>query len=135
MNNRGKQVWLVDDDDDDLLLLAVAFERVAPTVTITRLQDGEDLLPLLGQSPPPNLIILDLNMIRSTGFQTLKSLRDTLIFSHLPVVVLTTSESPEDKKRSLTLGANDFYTKPSRFDELTRLAAKLVQDWLPEAVG
>lgn len=131
MNNTKPQVWLVDDDDDDLMLLAVAFERVAPTVVITRLQDGEDLLPLLGQSAPPNLVILDLNMIRSTGFQTLKSLRENPNFGQLPVVVLTTSENPEDQRRSKALGANDFYTKPSRFDELTQLAAKLVQQWLP----
>ena len=60
----------------------------------------------------PRLILLDLNMSRMNGFETLKALRNVPAFQRIPVVVLTTSNRSEDKQKPLELGADAFLSKP-----------------------
>lgn len=123
-------VWIVDDDTDDQFLLETAFKRVIPPVRIEHLNDGEDLIPHLEQaSELPKLILLDLNMPRKNGFDTLTQLRSMRAYQDLPVVVLTTSTANEDREKSLRLGANDFVSKPSRQDQVVALLQQLVLAW------
>jgi len=134
MNAPAASIWLVDDDEDDLVLMQAAFGQVVPEVLIKRLQDGDDLLTRLETTATmPNLVLLDLNMARTGGFDALSSLRASRRFEQLPIVVLTTSTNPLDRKKSSSLGANDYHTKPDSYAELTILALKLVQQWLPQS--
>ncbi|MCK8493985.1 MULTISPECIES: response regulator [Spirosoma] len=124
------RVWIVDDDTDDQYLFEIAFKRLVPPVEIKLLDDGEELIPALMQtSDLPNLIILDLNMPRLNGFETLKQLRQTPPYQHVPVIVLTTSSHREDQEKAARLGANGFLTKPPSMDLLLVLFGQLVQDW------
>ena len=126
-------VWLVDDDDEDLLLMRAAFNSVDPRIEIKTMSDGEELVPQLQDTRPfPHLILIDLNMIFVNGFDALAQVRALPQFGHLPVVVLTTSNNPADRQKSAALGANDFYTKPDSFSDLTQLARDLTRQWLPE---
>lgn len=123
-------VWIVDDDLDDQFLLETAFKRVIPPVRIKHLNDGDDLVPHLEQaSELPRLILLDLNMPRKNGFDTLTQLRSIRAYQDLPVVVLTTSTAVEDREKSLRLGANDFVSKPSRQDQVVALLQQLILAW------
>lgn len=129
MNNKPV-VWVVDDDDDDQLLIAQAFRRIIPPVEVKALADGDELIPSLKlEATPPKLILLDLNMRRKSGFKTLEELRAIPDYEKLPVVVLTTSDAPDDFVRSLALGANGVLTKPPLLDDLRSLAAQLNLDW------
>lgn len=68
-------VWVVDDDVDDQYLLEVAFKHIDPPIHIKQLYDGEELLPSLEQTTSlPRLILLDLNMVRQHGFETLQAI-------------------------------------------------------------
>ena len=123
-------VWVVDDDEDDRLFIRSAFIDAHPPVAVLTLTDGDELLPLLIQCGElPRLILLDVNMPRKNGFETLSELRQLPDFADLPVVMLTTSSDEEDRQRSLALGANRFLTKPLSYGQLRELAQALSREW------
>lgn len=124
-------VWIVDDDEDDQLLIRSAFTEVSPAIELVLLTDGDELLPKLsGSSRLPDLILLDVNMTRQNGLDTLEELRSNPAYVSLPVVIFTTSSAQEDIQRSLTLGANHFLTKPLTFVDLKEMVKLLTQEWV-----
>jgi CheY-like chemotaxis protein len=76
------------------------------------------------------LILLDLNMPRKDGREALEEIRADDALSHIPVIVLTTSQADEDIAKTYKLGANSFISKPSSFDELVAITDALKQYWL-----
>ena len=123
-------VWLVDDDEDDQRFICSAFLDGAPSIQVRTLDDGEELLPALASCEQlPRLILLDINMPRQNGFETLEALRNSPAFAHLPVIMLTTSSDNEDRQRSLRLGANQFMTKPLSYKQLRQMAHALSEQW------
>ncbi|GAB3999759.1 response regulator [Spirosoma daeguense] len=123
-------VWIVDDDEDDRLFLRSAFEDMSKPVSVLTLTDGDQLLPKLANSEAlPQLILLDINMVRQNGFETLVQLRNSVSFSKLPVVMLTTSSDYDDRQRSLDLGANQCLTKPASYNQLVGMVKGLTEQW------
>lgn len=123
-------VWVVDDDDDDRLFIQSAFEDTEKPIAVLTLNDGDQLLPRLAASDElPRLILLDINMARQNGFDTLTQLRSVTSFAHLPVVMLTTSSDQIDCQRSMALGANQFLTKPTTYSQLVGLVKRLAEQW------
>lgn len=123
-------IWIVDDDEDDQLFIRTAFLNSRPSINVLTLGDGDELLPKLSKCAVlPRLILLDINMPRKNGFETLEELRSVPDFVDLPVVMLTTSSDEEDRKRSLALGANHFLTKPLTQSQLRQLAQELSHQW------
>ncbi|MDH3537173.1 MAG: response regulator, partial [Gammaproteobacteria bacterium] len=83
----------------------------------------------------PDILLLDLDMPEVDGFQILKKVRELDDFVHLPVIILTASESSDNKLKALELGATDFLSKPVDASELAlrvrnTLTAKAYQDHL-----
>ena len=123
-------VWVVDDDEDDQLFIRSAFKETHKPIQVRTLTDGDQLLPQLTDSDElPRLILLDINMFRQNGFETLNQLRNTPMFAHLPVIMLTTSSDASDCQRSLALGANRCLTKPASYKQLVNLVKELTEDW------
>ncbi|SFE95530.1 response regulator [Spirosoma endophyticum] len=123
-------VWLVDDDEDDQHFICSAFRDGEPSITVLTLNGGEELLAaLVACKELPRLILLDVNMPRKDGFETLQEVRNTPAFADLPVIMLTTSSAEEDRQRSLALGANQFLTKPLSHQQLRLMAQQLSQEW------
>ena len=123
-------VWIVDDDEDDQLFIRAAFGDGTPSISTLSLIDGEELLPTLAACQKlPQLILLDINMPRKNGFETLNELRSVAAYAHLPVAMLTTSSDEEDRQRCLDLGANLFLTKPLTYQQLRELAQQLSRQW------
>ncbi len=124
-------VWLVDDDDDDLMLLKTAFERVDSSVFLETMHDGEDLIvKLQSSSERPSFVVLDLNMDRLSGMEALQEIRQEFPQKELKIIVLTTSFNPDDRYRSEVMGANDFFVKPTEFNELIDLVRELLRQWV-----
>jgi DNA-binding response OmpR family regulator len=69
----------------------------------------------------PHLVLLDLNLPRRSGDQILQHLRHSDRCKDIPVVVVTSSDSPRDKAEMSRLGATRYFRKPSRLDEFMRL--------------
>jgi two-component system, chemotaxis family, response regulator Rcp1 len=88
--------------------------------------DGREVLQMLTGEVPGrenlDLIILDLNLPRHDGIEILGQLRE-LRLSHIPVVVLTSSDSPRDRQTALQLGAAKYLRKPSGLEQFLSLGA------------
>lgn len=126
-----KVLWLIDDDPEDQFLVQQAFKSVQAVVVIESLTDGDEVVPALSGTPTlPNLILLDLNMVRMDGFETLSILRSMPNCQHIPVVVLSTSSNPKDIEKTEQLGAKAYHVKPFHYSGMVELASQLFTKWL-----
>jgi CheY-like chemotaxis protein len=114
-------IYLVDDDEDDRFFAKLTFQRHFSDSKLVCFEGGEELLTHIGQTPPeplPDLILLDLNMPRINGFDTLAAVKKQDAWKGVPVAILTTSSEPIDKAKSEALGACAFLTKPATYEML-----------------
>jgi CheY-like chemotaxis protein len=131
-------ILLADDDLDDCLLAQEALQESHLFNDLRLVHDGEALLDYLfqrgpysaaGTAPRPGVILLDLNMPRMDGREALGQIKADPALRHIPVVVLTTSQSEEDIYRSYDLGASSFITKPVSFSGLVEVMRSLGRYW------
>src|SRR6185295_2686586 len=88
-------ILVADDDDDDFLLLQKAFQWVDIEVEVRRAHDGVQLLDMLrrdGLASRVLLILMDLNMPRKDGRQSIRELKADARLHSIPIVVLTNSQ-------------------------------------------
>jgi signal transduction histidine kinase len=111
-------ILVVDDEEANVDLLEQMLARAGYT-NVTSTTDPRRVLPLLRERGP-DLILLDLLMPHLDGYAVLEQLRPAIgADAYLPVLVLTADITPAAKQRALSLGANDFLTKP--FDQIELL--------------
>ena len=92
---------------------------VTELLSLASLQNGLAALDMVRRHIP-ELIILDIMMPQLDGFETLRMLRE---FSSVPVIMLSAKGEEEDKVKGLSLGADDYVTKPFGAKELAPLQA------------
>lgn len=127
-------ILLVDDNPHDVVLLRLAFRRVGIIDPIKLVNDGTEAVRYLkGEGvygdrhayPTPTLMLLDLNMPQTSGFEVLRWVRAQPNFSRMMVVVLTGSKQNEDIRRAYELGANSYLSKPTKFSDLVKITQSL----------
>ncbi len=126
-------IMLVDDEPVMLEIVQALLEEEGYRRFITVNDSTGALDKLVAHNP--DILLLDLDMPQVNGFQILESLRQQDDFIHLPVIILTASENPDNKLKALELGATDFLSKPVDPSELAlrvrnTLTAKAYQDHL-----
>lgn len=127
-------ILITEDNDDHFLLTQEAFQETQLKYQLKRVQDGNELIQYLKntQKNPqkyslPSLVILDLNMPRKDGRETLKEIHRLKDFKNIPIVILTNSSHEMDIYISKKYGAKAFYEKPMYFDQLVELLKKIPQ--------
>lgn len=143
-------ILMADDDTDDHLLVREALAEARVVNELHCVEDGEELLDYLHRRgrystlchvPLPGLILLDLNMPRKDGRETLKEIKGDPALRRIPVVVLTTSKAQEDILHTYDLGVNSFIVKPVTFDAFVNLVQVLGKYWFetvelpPDKIG
>jgi CheY-like chemotaxis protein len=124
-------ILVVDDDRDDQFFLKEALLHTIPRALIESLYDGAEALQYLIKCiTPPNLIFLDLNMCKISGRETLNFIKKKSRFKKIPVIILTTSKSEDEKKELLEMGADEFYSKPDSVDKLEKIVKDVRNKWL-----
>lgn len=109
-------------DDDPAIRESLSNELRAHGFTVVTASDGSEGLRAFASSQP-DLILTDLAMPRSDGFELISAIRAT---SRVPVIVISVRGNDADKIRALDLGADDFVTKPFSVAELrARIRAHL----------
>ncbi|WP_408958282.1 response regulator [Natrinema sp. 74] len=131
-------VLLVEDNPGDVRLIREAFESVEFTVTFHTMTDGDTALEFLqnqvaaDSGPDLDLMLLDLNLPRTSGFDVLEAIKDDPKLASLPVLVLTSSEATEDIVKSYDLCANAYLTKPTDPDEFADIGRAVEAFWIDE---
>jgi CheY-like chemotaxis protein len=118
-------VLYVDDDIDDLQLFGEAIKEVDSSIIFISASSAEDALNFLHGELLPDYVFMDINMPVMNGIECLSHIRSTEKISHLPVVMLSTSQNVFDIEQSIALQA-DFISKPNSFRSLVNeLATRL----------
>jgi len=116
-------VLLAEDNPADVYLIREALKENDVECTLHVAADGKDALEMLNNGLPGgarlDLIILDLNLPRHDGLEILDRLRD-MGKSSIPVVVLTSSDSPRDRQTAIDLGAIHYLRKPSGLEQFSQ---------------
>ena len=119
---RENVLLYVEDEDAAVFLLETALKEASIPAQLYRVSNGEEALAFLRKlgvyekAPRPDLILLDLNLPRKTGFEVLSEVQHEDDLRDISVIVFTSSALPSDRKKSLALGARRYITKPSSFD-------------------
>lgn len=131
---RGQPITILvaEDDPADWQMIEEGFEDASIANPVKHVRDGVDLLAYLRDEAheKPGLILLDLNMPRLNGFETLAEIRADPALRHLVVVIMTTSNAEADILRSYNSGANSYIVKPLTFLDMIKALRTLESYWV-----
>lgn len=127
-------ILLVEDNPADVrLTLEALSEPVRGRLRVAR--DGVEAMTFLHQKDPyvdvarPDLILLDLSLPRKDGREVLAEIKCDPELRRIPIVVLTTSDAPQDVLRSYELQANCYVTKPASLDQFMQVIQSVELFW------
>lgn len=121
-------VVLADDDEDDRLFFTEAFEELKIKTKVDTYKDGVALMEALNHpdSSLPNILFLDLNMPKKSGFECLIDLKKNKKFENIAIAIYSTSASEEDIENTFVNGANIYIKKPHDFNHLKKVLSEVV---------
>ena len=135
-------ILVAEDHNHDKFILTEVFSRAGIIADLRFVSDGEQMLDYLyrrgafagpGQAPVPRLVLLDLNMPRLDGRKVLRMLRADESLRHLPVIALSTSESPKHITEAYSIGINAYLIKPASIPDYVAKVSSLWKFWLETA--
>ncbi len=129
------EILLVEDSPGDVRLTREALADAKLFNRLHVVSDGLEAMKFLRHeapyeaSPPPDLILLDLNLPRMDGREVLAKIKADEALKHIPVVVLTTSAAERDIVESYQLHANCYITKPVDLDQFQQVVRSIREFW------
>ena len=136
MLNKDETILLVEDDRVDIMTVQRALKKNQVSNPLRVARTGLEALSMLrGEngfepiSPPPGLILLDLNLPKMSGIEFLRELRQDPELKELHIIVLTSSNEPKDRTAAFEYDVDDYIVKPHSFDEFTRAIATILAFW------
>src|SRR6266446_1062764 len=114
-------ILIAEDSEDDILLIQRSLEKAGVSNPTQIVRNGEEVIAYIegrgkfanrDEYPLPALMLLDLKMPRTDGFEVLTWIRQQPAFKALRIIVLTSSEDIRDVNRAYEFGANSFLVKP-----------------------
>jgi len=133
------QILLVEDNPADVRLFRQALLEIAAPHRLAVAKDGEDALDYLfrrgvhSAASAPDLVVLDLNLPRKSGFDILGEIRSDHKLKRTPVVVFTSSGSQPDIDLAYELGANMYLQKRQSLEGFEELVRFIVNTWMETA--
>lgn len=127
-----KLIVLAEDDSDDQDMVREIVEGFNHHVDLRIFEDGEVLLAsmkTLPKSALPGLIILDQNMPKLKGSDTISSLKDIRGFENIPVVIYTTYHDTKFADRCRQMNV-ELFRKPDTFDDFTKMIGGLMDRYI-----
>ncbi|MDX1494653.1 MAG: response regulator [Longimicrobiales bacterium] len=137
-DDRGRpiDILLVEDNPGDIRMTKELLKESKVRNNLAVAMDGEEAMAYLRRegehedATRPDLILLDLNLPRKDGRETLAEIKDDPELKTIPVVVLTSSEADEDVVKMYDLQANCYVTKPVGLDEFAKVVRTIEDFWL-----
>jgi CheY-like chemotaxis protein len=123
MNAFVHTLLLADDDSDDCIFFKDALDDLPVSVNLITVNDGVELMQTLSSNTQqlPDILFLDLNMPRKTGFECLSEIKENERLKHLPIIILSTSLDMKVVNSLHDMGAHYYIRKPGEFKQLKKL--------------
>jgi signal transduction histidine kinase len=112
----GQKVLVVDDDVRNIFALSGVLERHGMTVLTA--STGREALATLHAVPDLAIVLLDMIMPETDGYETMQVMRQNALFQRLPIIALTAKAMPGDREKCLQAGASDYLAKPINTEQL-----------------
>jgi chemotaxis family two-component system response regulator Rcp1 len=126
---------VVEDSKADLFLIREAIAAAKIEATLVVADDGEQAVRLIeaadgdGDALCPDLILLDLNLPKKDGAAVLRHLRNSRAWKDLPVLIVSSSDSPKERELVKSLGFSGYFRKPFAYADFLKLGP-LIRDLL-----
>lgn len=133
--NKPVEILLVEDSPGDIRLTMEALKESRILNNLHVVTDGEEALDFLMRrgtyenAVKADLILLDLNLPKISGFEVLSVIKASPELRVIPVIVLTTSESEKDILKSYELYVNCFVSKPVEFSSFFEVIKSIEDFW------
>jgi two-component system, chemotaxis family, response regulator Rcp1 len=124
------RLLLVEDNEADVVLMQEALREAEVEHELEVAYDGEQALAALRHARPlPDLVLLDLNLPRKDGREVLEEAKADPELCGVPILVLTTSQSPADVAFAYRNHANAYIRKPNSLDALMSVTQAIRDFW------
>jgi CheY-like chemotaxis protein len=135
-SNRSVDILLVEDNRGDVAVITQALADTDVRPDIQHVDDGVEAMQYLRNdvpfenAPKPSIIILDLNLPRKDGRAVLAEIKSDRSLAHIPVIIFSSSDAPQDISTCYDLHANCYVVKPRDLSSMTETIRSLVDFWL-----
>lgn len=119
-----KSILIVEDSTTTRALIRAVIEEMGDFNTVEA-GSGFDALKLL-PTQEFDLVITDINMPDINGLELINFMKNNPRYSHLPLIIVSTEKSEEDKKRGMALGVMAYITKPFKAHELQEVIRQAI---------
>jgi len=120
----AKNILIVEDSATTRALIRAVIEDLGDFNTVEA-GSGFEALKLL-PTQEFNLVITDVNMPDINGLELIHFIKSNPRYSHIPLIIVSTERSEEDKKRGIALGAMSYITKPFKAQELQEVVKQAI---------
>ncbi|MBV8819173.1 MAG: response regulator [Acidobacteriaceae bacterium] len=125
-------IYHIEDNDADRTMLAFALDAQPDTLDMYCARDGEEAIRILGEvargtRSRPDVIVLDLNLPKVPGVEVLSAIRRDPDLCDALVVVLTSSDAPEERSQTEALGISEYLRKPMDVDGFLAIGEQLLR--------
>jgi CheY-like chemotaxis protein len=134
--NHNRPVWVmvIEDNPADVKLLRMALDTAQFAYEMTVIADGADALAVFegmrhDSSTVPDIAVLDLNLPKYDGLEVLEAVRSNPRLAAMPMAVLTSSSSPQEKARIEIFELVTYIRKPSELDQYLSVGP-MIRDFL-----
>ena len=123
-------ILLVEDNPDHAALVSRLIQRASSNCEIDIAENGQEMFEKVALKRLPKLILLDINMPGKDGIECLKELRAIKEYTHVPVIMLTTSQANKDISMSYEAGCNAYISKSADFEQMAKSIESIVEFWI-----
>lgn len=113
------EIWIAEDNPADVYLIEESLRRHEFPYHLEKADNGEDMIKMITEidrdpaQDCPDIFLIDLNLPRRSGDEILARIRQTSRCKGVPIIVITSSDSPQDRARTRELGASFYFRKPA----------------------
>ena len=119
----NKRILIVEDSPQNMRLMEMTLK--AKNYTLLKATDGEEALDMATRERP-DLIIMDVQLPKLNGLEVTRKLRDTVEFSHIPIIAITAFAMKGDKEKAIEAGCDAYLPKPINTRQLPGMIAEML---------
>jgi len=128
MKKSKLKILLIEDDRIEVLKFKRSIPQEFEDFTLTLANDGNEAFSII-ENNLPDMILLDLNMPDTNGIEFLNAIKSNSELKHIPVVVLTTSDSNKDIVECYKIGIAGYVLKPLKYEDYEEKIKAVINYW------